>query len=418
MKEYTKRILTWLMTIIIVLFIFINLPNRKIKDATNALFNNIDNFIKNIDNVITIQENLSFDQNIRNITFFIEDDNCFAIFEFRFINPSDVLKIKINNKNYQRDSFSFEKNRLFVNITDLICENDITPLTISKIYTKGQKEYNCTLTTIYHKEINYELIEEKKQSMVGIRAQKSALFNSYSTWGSGIILSKQAIIKSTWRSDYTMYEYLIVTNSHVVENRDVFYIYNNNENDEYPKKTELFQPNETVELLGLYTKDTDLAFLVLTTFEDSLVPLDDEQLINNDFIPINTSDTVFIIGSPIINNKPAFNSYKIGKIKLTSEKINLEDSDLCSSGCESIKTSAYLGNGSSGGGLFDVDGNLIGINFAGNPKTNDEAFAIPLRIVFEALQELWPQTQVKRSHATSFFYLNNFITNFSNLLIN
>lgn len=402
MSKNTKRILNWLITIFLILFILIKLPYGKIKDATNTLFNSIDEFIKNVGNVVSVQENSSFDHHIKNITFFIEDDKCYAAFEFYTINPLDVSIITINDEDYYVDSFSYQNNFLVVDVSDLICENNITPLSVSKIYTKNHKEHISTLTTIFHKEINYQIIEQKKQSVVGIRTQKSAFFNTSSTWGSGIILSKNTIIKSNWFSEYTMYEYLIVTNSHVVEKGNVYYVYNKNENDEYPKKTGLYKPNETVELLGHYTEDTDLAFLILTTYNDFLIPLDDEQFITNETVPIETNDTVFLIGSPFISDKPAFNSYKIGKIKETSAKIILADSDLCKTGCESIKTSAYLGEGSSGGGLFDINGNLIGINFAGS-ENHEEAFAIPIKIVIDAYLELLPQIQVKRSLATSFF---------------
>jgi|SRR5690554_1468287 len=417
MSKKTKNILNSLLLVVLIGFILINLPYGKIKNAAYSIITNIDDFINNIDAVILIDDNSSFDQHIKNITFNNDNDEYYAIFEFNSINPLNVSVITINDTLFTEDFFTVHNNTLIVDITSLITSDDVVKIDVSTIYTKNNKEHISTLSTSFYKQINYETIEKSKKSVVTIEAKNSLFFNTSSAWGSGVILNKQPIIKSGSFRDYQMYEYFIVTNSHVVGDYNIFNIYKNNMNNEYPKNSSFFEPNETVELLGHYTKNTDLAFLLLTTFDDSLVPLDDKQFIDNEPVPINKEDVVYLIGSPFINNRPAFESYKIGKIENTSMPINLTDSPLCSSGCQSIKSTAYLGEGSSGGGLFDIHGNLIGINFAGSENSLD-AFAIPITTVFEAINELEYVLSLKekRSLATSFLFKQQLHNQFQQFL--
>lgn len=404
MNDRTKKFLSWLMLVIVVGFVFVAMPYDKIKDVTNTLINNIDDFINNIDGAVTVNNNSSSDHHIKNTTFYKEDDIYYVEFSFYSINPSNVLGITINNKIFEEDTLSYLDDILIVDISSLITDDEITPINVSVIYTKDNKQHISTLVTSYHKGVNYQTIEEKRLSLVGIKGQKNAFFNTSSNWGSGVILSKKTVTKSGFFNEFTMYEYIIVTNYHVIEGSSVFYIYNDSESDEYPKRTPISHPNETVELIGTYTKNTDLAFLSLITFDDSLAPLDDKQFITKEAVSFDKNDTVFLIGSPVINDKTMFNSYKIGQITEVAKSITLIDSDeLCKFGCEGIGNTAYLGKGSSGGGLFDISGNLIGINFAGDVDNAIEAFAIPIYIVLEAYEIV--NEYEKRSLATSFFLI-------------
>jgi S1-C subfamily serine protease len=403
MSRKTRKVLTWIMTIIIIVIALFNLPYQKIKESTHTFFNNIFNFFNNIDRVITTDPNTSYDHHIKNITFYTNNNNHYAVFEFHKIDPENISTMTINNETFDETNFTYEEKTLIVDITSLIGDGEVTTINVTRIYTKNDKEHISTLSTSFNKAINYQIIEQRKKSLVGIRATTSSFFSSSSNWGSGVILTKTEVKKTHWFNEYTMYEYLIVTNSHVVEDSRVFYVYYDNADDEYPKNTGMRRPKESVRLLGHYTKKADLALLVLTTFDGSLVPLDDPQITNFEAVPIEVNNTVFLIGSPVINDVPAFNSYKIGKIINTSKPITLKDSDLCSTGCYSIQSKTYLGEGSSGGGLFDIDGNLIGINFAGN-DTHEEAYALPITLLFDALRELVPQAQqTKGSLATSFY---------------
>lgn len=403
MTNKKTKILNWIVLSALIVLLLFTLPYKNIKQRASTFINNIGDFLNNIESIITQPNNTSSDHHIKNITFYSEENNYYAIIEFNSIVASNVSSITINKKEFFKDDFTYTDKSLVVDISSLIKSGDATKINISTILTKNNYTHISTLETAFYKSVNYQIIEEAKKSIVGIRAHDSSFLATSSAWGSGIILKKSTTVKAGLFNDYIMFEYLIITNYHVVENKSSFYVYNKDEDDKYPKSTKLREPNETVELIGYFSKITDLAVLKLTTFDDSLIPLNDPQFTTKEPIEINEDDPVFLIGSPFIGNSISFNSYKIGKIKSTSKTITLIDSDICAFGCESIQTTAFLGEGSSGGGLFDINGNLIGIHFAGNDKYQ-EAFAIPLYIVVEALDELFAITETKRSLATSFFY--------------
>lgn len=405
MSNKNNKIINWILLTIIIILTLFSLPFDKVKTSALKFFDNIDNFITNIATDFSLTKNTSADHHISNISFTEDNDNYFAVLTFRSINIKNITSITINNIEFYANDFIYDDNeKLTINISDIVSSNNSTIIKITSIKTSS-KNHLSTLETTFYKSVNYEIIEQRKKSLVGVASRGSRFaHNPTNKWGSGIILTQNEVTKSGLFNDFTMYEYIIITNSHVVDKGDYFFIYYNDENDEYPKSTKFFEPTETVELLGIYTTNTDLAILKLTTFNGSLTPLNDEQFISQEATDIAVGDRVFLIGSPFINNTTLFNSYKIGYIKDTLKTISLANTDICSDGCYSIKSTAYLGEGSSGGALFDIDGNLIGVNFAGSEEY-EEAFAIPIWQVFKALDEILGVNYIKRSQTTSFFML-------------
>lgn len=407
MNNKTRKILSWFLILFVVLISFFTIPFDKVKKSAADFIDNIHDFISDINNVFTINNNSSSDHHIKNISFLRDNDSYFAVIEFNGIEASSVTSIEINNITFT-EFFILEDrtNTISVDISEIIGDDESTNISISLIET-NKTIHISTLQTTFYKSVNYETILEKQKSVVGISSTKLGFATSVSSaWGSGVIFNKKKVIKTNfWGQKYEEYEYLIITNYHVVENADIFDIHYG-----YYGNSLANLANNNIELLGVYTKHTDLAILKLTTKDGSLVAIDDDQFLTRNPVPVENNQLVFAIGSPYVNDEVMFNSYKIGQVERINYNLGqLQDSDLCKDGCHSIKTSAYQGEGSSGGGVFDIDGNLIGIHFAGNSEYR-VSFEIPLELVFEAMDVILANYQVKRSHVTSFFIpLHNLI---------
>ena len=150
--------------------------------------------------------------------------------------------------------------------------------------------------------------------------------------GSGVILSSDG---------------LIVTNFHVIENASTIQFIFNNGN--------IYQGKTTV--IGI-DPERDIALLRID--KTNLTP----ALITDTYA---TGDSVTAIGAP--------NSIRN---VTTTGVINGSDQDV-------ISSSAVISKGSSGGGLFDVSGKLIGVtSFYGN----DQYFSIPVSLVQQVPQNL------------------------------
>lgn len=400
MSDKTRKILSWILISFVVLTSFFTLPLQQIKNSAAKFVDNIHEFISDINNVFTINDNSSADHHIKNLTFLKEGDNFYALIEFNGIEASSVTSIEINDVTFT-EIFLYPNinNAISVDITSIIEDGESTNINVSIIKTNNA-EHISTLKTTFYKSVDYQLIQERQKSIVGISAAKFSFSRQISsTWGSGVIFSKKKFIKTNfWGQPYNEYEYLIITNYHVVENADTFDIHHGS----YGNTLATFSGNN-IKLLGVYTKHTDLAILRLTTRDGSLVPLDDEQFKTRTAVPVENGQIVFGIGSPYVNDKVMFNSYKIGLVERSDYVLGqLYDSELCKDGCHSIKTSVYQGEGSSGGGVFDFEGNLIGIHFAGNSEYR-QSFEIPMELVFEAIDAILGDYELKRSLTTSFF---------------
>lgn len=86
---------------------------------------------------------------------------------------------------------------------------------------------------------------------------------------------------------------------------------------------------------------------------------------------VNIGEDVFAIGNPE------------GHMKTISRGI-ISNKQM-DNGVELLQTDASISHGSSGGGLFDVDGNLIGITTAFDKNGENIAFAIPTEIISDVI---------------------------------
>ncbi len=400
MKKNTNKIINLIIVVVLIGLLFTKLPFNNLKNATLRLIDNVSDFINNFSFNLFEVDGDSSDNYINNITFEKIEDDYFAIIEFKKITTTDLEFIKINNVTF--NTFILDPNnnkKVIVDITSLISNKDYTSIKITTIKA-GRRIYESTLSTTYYKDVDYNMILNRQQSIVGISTSKSGLiFETSYTWGSGIIFNK----KETTTTDFfgrptTMYEYLILTNYHVIEDGVSFTVHYGTYGNEYPKGL-----NERIELLGYKKDNTDLAILKLTTKDGNLISLEDEQFTTKTAVPIKKDQLVFAIGSPSIDGSIKFNAYKVGTIISTETTVGrLKDSDLCIGGCLSVQTSTYQGEGSSGGAVFDLDGNLIGVHFAGNSE-HKQSFEIPMEAVLSAIELiLGPEYVLKNNEASNY----------------
>ncbi|WP_316568788.1 trypsin-like peptidase domain-containing protein [Neobacillus sp. YIM B06451] len=155
------------------------------------------------------------------------------------------------------------------------------------------------------------------QEIVSLNDDKVVLLNGVAGQGSGVLISKS----------------LILTNEHVVSHN--------------PNMTALFLNGQEIDIEGVVVKDADkdLAIVKLAT------PVSVKPATMGTVNSSKKGDTVVAIGSPI----GLQNTVSQGLIS----SFRNED------GVSLIQTSASISFGSSGGGLFNTKGELIGITTAG-----------------------------------------------------
>lgn len=199
-------------------------------------------------------------------------------------------------------------------------------------------------------------------SVVTVQAKSSAV--SYSN-GSGVIYSIDE-----------NYNAFIITNYHVV--------YNSSNTSGVHKEfiLNMYGNDNTKSFQATYVGGSKLYDIAILYVENSKTLKD----CNAEAVTINTSDVLagsscFAIG----NANGGGLSITNGCISLSSEYKNIESGGLTAEH-RVIRHNAYITNGSSGGGLFNTNGELVGITNGGLRATSGDSnlikFAIPSSVVF------------------------------------
>jgi len=300
----------------------------------------------------------------------------------RYVDKDEFVSIEIDDVTYTDFTVVSNSRNILVSIilpVEFEAGNankqfDVTGITYLR--NGEEKILETSVTGTAFKSIDTEIVASKKISVVGISVCKPASLGiSCDSWGSGLIFDSESRVVDS-AIDYIEFDYYILTNAHVANGGSVYEITYDD-----------IKLNSRASLVGTYTEGTDLAILKLTT-RASLVVLEDAQLETKEAIPIFIGQTVFSIGSPVIDNKVVFNMEKEGIITGLNVPVVLEDeTELCQTACYAFQTTAALGGGSSGGAMFDSAGNLVGIHFAGD-KENTISSEIPMTKVFEAIEAI------------------------------
>ncbi len=233
------------------------------------------------------------------------------------------------------------------------CKNLFTNEVITK---KVDYEENIT---IYDLEDAIALAVEKcDETVIGVES-KGVLSTSF---GSGVIVKS---IKTG-----NGYTYYVITNFHVISYRNKV----NNSVIAY-----LGKYNEEVKATVLnYDESKDVA--IITFFSNRLLPVSSI----GDSANLRKGRFVIAVGNPY-DLKTYYNTVTIGNVSDASRKVQKENEQYN----YYIQHTAPINSGNSGGGLFDIHGNLIGINTWKYAETDIEGmeFAIPIHII----KNLYPQ---------------------------
>lgn len=153
--------------------------------------------------------------------------------------------------------------------------------------------------------------------------------------------------------------YYALTNYHVVDSGDYL--------AEYEIKT-LEDDNFSEAILVASDPDLDLA--VVKFLKRSRVEIEFIDIYKRLFYKFNDGELVLAIGNPL----DVTYSVSIGEFK-NMQEISIYDYDV-------IYHDAKIEEGSSGGALVDVDGNLLGMNTWGYDSENVTSLAIPNYIIY------------------------------------
>lgn len=233
---------------------------------------------------------------------------------------------------------------------------------------------NILINEVINREVNYEenisildfedaLVEATKiaqESSIGLRAKVETAFISSESFGSAVI------IKATKINDNN-YEYYALTNRHVVltsagNKRNIYVTFANAE--------------EIKAQIIIYDTSIDIAIIKFES-NRNLKPAK-IQLEN-----IDEGRYVIAIGNPYDIDK-YYNSVTIGNISYVNRLIKEKDTNEKDINNIYIQHTAALNSGSSGGGLYNIKGELIGINAwkIASEEVEGMNFSIPMSEIY------------------------------------
>lgn len=170
-------------------------------------------------------------------------------------------------------------------------------------------------------------------------------------------------------------EGLVVTNNHVIEGADtVNVVFNDGES----YAAEIIGTDVPTDLAVLRIQDTDQTFEYVTLDRD---------------LDIRVGDWVFAVGNPFGLGGTA----TAGIVSALGRPININNSVYT----DFIQTDASINRGNSGGPMFDLNGNVIGVNSVILSPTGGNVgigFAIPSDLAATIVDQLLENGQVRRGY--------------------
>ncbi len=235
----------------------------------------------------------------------------------------------------------------------------------AEIYAELLEEFgDATITWETLQREVYNVVEGAAKSNVSVTNYKTNTNGeiSASSYGSGVIYERENLTDEEYQ-----YKYYVITNQHVVKGGEKFGI---GFEDETSIDATLIAADETTDIAVLYFK-TDREFTVaeLGSSKD-----------------LKTGTFVLAIGNP--KGSTLFGSVTFGII--SGNDRNLLDGDTVNTFLFYIQHDAAINSGNSGGGLFTLDGKVVGINSVKYTSSEIEGlnFSIPIDLVKEVTAQL------------------------------
>lgn len=124
----------------------------------------------------------------------------------------------------------------------------------------------------------------------------------------------------------------------------------------------------------------DLAIIKVNLIGLDYVPMKDRSFPADPAEHYFASQVVVAIGTPL--DFTLQNTVTVGRISSKAHRVSVAENGVYE---DLIQHTAPINHGNSGGGLFDLDGNLIGLNTLGHDDANSLFFAVPIYPIIEVL---------------------------------
>ena len=238
---------------------------------------------------------------------------------------------------------------------------------------------NILINEVVNRNVNYEenisildfedaLVEATKiakESSIGLRVKAESSLIAAESFGSAVIIKRTKIANDK-------YEYYALTNRHVVltsggNKRSVFVTFPNAE--------------EIKAQIVTYNSSIDVAII---KFESGRILSCAKVQLEN----VDEGRFVIAVGNPYDIDK-YYNSVTIGNISYTNRIINEKDLEEKEISNIYIQHTASLNSGSSGGGLYNIKGELIGLNTwkIASEEVEGMNFSIPMSEIYNKYKE-------------------------------
>lgn len=265
--------------------------------------------------------------------------------------------------------YSMKLKKLVLSLTFIIfalvltsCNKSIT--LINEVINRNVN-YEENISILDFEDAIVEATAIATESSVGVMASLGSIFFGTESFGSGTVIKKEEIAKD-------LYEYYVLTNRHVV--------LTDNGNKRNIKIR--FEDKQEVDAeICVYDVAVDVA----------IVKFQSSRIINPTKISLDNLEAgrfVVAVGSPH-DIESYYNTATVGNISHNNRVI--EEEDMRGNLVKNIyiQHTAALNSGNSGGGLFNIKGELIGINCW---KIVDEEiegmnFSIPLKEVYNKYKQ-------------------------------
>lgn len=252
--------------------------------------------------------------------------------------------------------------------------------------TNGDIEtYSVTVNTQPASESEYsslvEMLDAVRPSVVEIYVSSSTAIGTGA--GSGIIISKQEMDAGTvdTADDYT--NYFILTCHHVIDGTDSIVV-KDIDGNQFNVGLIGGDPESDIAVLKTSIPNSATSNLAVAMVRD----------IKNQTAPLKVGEDVVAIGNPLGSLGGTVTK---GIVSSISRKVNVEGQEM-----ELLQTDCSINSGNSGGGLFDMQGKLVGVVNAGYTGLQGLNFAIPVDDAMEIFESL----------VETYFYQNQLNFNF------
>lgn len=226
----------------------------------------------------------------------------------------------------------------------------------------GAQTYDVVVNTVQSEGQNYssltEMLDAVRPSVVEVYGQSDIMQGTAS--GSGIVVSK--VTEND--KDY----YYVLTCSHVLDYTDI-YLIRDIDGNAYSAALIGADPISDIAVLKITpkTEKSNLAIATLRLEKDAVKPL-------------KVGEEVVAIGNPLGVLGGTVTS---GIVSTVSREVKVEGLVM-----NLIQTDCAINGGNSGGGLFDYQGNLIGVVNAGYTGAQGLNFAIPIDDAYSVFEKL------------------------------